>query len=201
MFPSQKYRFIHDRLLRDRFATEEDFVRPEPAPDADILAVHEPGWVDRLRPGRSSYHEMMQLEIPYSRELVEAFWLAAGGSTLAARLALEQGIGFNIGGGFHHAFAGTRRRVLRHQRYRGGHPPHAARWAHPARHGGGLRCASRQRHRRDFRRRRFGFHACPFTSTTIIPRKSRRPAWISTCRTASATKSTCTGWATAIARR
>jgi acetoin utilization deacetylase AcuC-like enzyme len=48
----------------------------------------------------------MQLEVPYSRELVEAFWLAAGGSMLAARLALEQGIGFNIGGGFHHAFAG-----------------------------------------------------------------------------------------------
>ena len=106
VFPSQKYRFIHDRLLRDRFATEEDFVRPEPAPDADILAVHEPGWVDRLRSGTLGYHEMMQLEVPYSRELVEAFWLAAGGSTLAARLALEQGVGFNIGGGFHHAFAG-----------------------------------------------------------------------------------------------
>ena len=38
--------------------------------------------------------------------MVEAFWLAAGGTTLAARLALEQGIGFNIGGGFHHAFPG-----------------------------------------------------------------------------------------------
>jgi acetoin utilization deacetylase AcuC-like enzyme len=48
----------------------------------------------------------MQLEVPYSRELVEAYWLAAGGSMLAARLALEHGIGFNIGGGFHHAFAG-----------------------------------------------------------------------------------------------
>jgi acetoin utilization deacetylase AcuC-like enzyme len=48
----------------------------------------------------------MQLEVPYSRELVEAYWLAAGGTTLAARLALEQGIGFNVGGGFHHAFRG-----------------------------------------------------------------------------------------------
>src|SRR5947209_13108430 len=36
--------------------------------------------------------------------MVEAFWLAAGGSILAARLALRDGIGFNIGGGFHHAF-------------------------------------------------------------------------------------------------
>jgi acetoin utilization deacetylase AcuC-like enzyme len=104
VFPSQKFRYIHDRLLRDRFATAEDFVRPEPATDAEILAVHEPGWVKRLQTGTLSYQELMQLEVPYSRELVDAFWLAAGGTTLAARLALEQGIGFNVGGGFHHAF-------------------------------------------------------------------------------------------------
>ena len=36
--------------------------------------------------------------------MVQAFWLAAGGTTLAARLALSNGVGFNIGGGFHHAF-------------------------------------------------------------------------------------------------
>ena len=106
VFPSQKFRYIHDRLLRDGFAAAEDFVRPEPATDADILAVHEPGWVQRLQTGTLSYQEVMRLEVPYSRELVEAFWLAAGGSMLAARLALEQGIGFNVGGGFHHAFAG-----------------------------------------------------------------------------------------------
>ncbi|MGO4883935.1 MAG: histone deacetylase [Bryobacteraceae bacterium] len=106
VFPSQKYRYIHDRLLRDRFATAEDFVQPEPAADEDILAVHDAGWVERLKTGTLSYHEAMQLEVPYSRELVEAFWLAAGGSMLAARLALDQGIGFNIGGGFHHAFPG-----------------------------------------------------------------------------------------------
>ena len=37
--------------------------------------------------------------------MAEAFFLAAGGTTLAARQALECGIGFNLGGGFHHAFA------------------------------------------------------------------------------------------------
>src|SRR5438045_7346221 len=44
------------------------------------------------------------MEIPYSRELVRAFWLAAGGSILAADCALKDGIAINIGGGFHHAF-------------------------------------------------------------------------------------------------
>ena len=54
VFPSQKFRYIHDRLMRDRFATAEDFVRPEPATDADMLAVHEPGWVKRLQTGTLS---------------------------------------------------------------------------------------------------------------------------------------------------
>src|SRR5579862_4773900 len=97
VFPSRKYRYIHDRMIHDRFAAPEDFVCPEPATDDEILAVHEAGWVHRLRTGTLTYHEIMQLEVPYSRELVEAFWLAAGGTMLASRLALEQGIGFNVG--------------------------------------------------------------------------------------------------------
>jgi acetoin utilization deacetylase AcuC-like enzyme len=36
--------------------------------------------------------------------LVHAFWLAAGGSILAAECALKDGVAVNIGGGFHHAF-------------------------------------------------------------------------------------------------
>jgi acetoin utilization deacetylase AcuC-like enzyme len=36
--------------------------------------------------------------------MVEAFWLAAGGTTLAARHALTHGVGYNLSGGFHHAF-------------------------------------------------------------------------------------------------
>jgi acetoin utilization deacetylase AcuC-like enzyme len=36
--------------------------------------------------------------------LVRAFWLAAGGSVLAADYALNNGVAINIGGGFHHAF-------------------------------------------------------------------------------------------------
>jgi acetoin utilization deacetylase AcuC-like enzyme len=44
------------------------------------------------------------LELPYSKSLVEASFLCAGGSILAARLALERGFGINLAGGFHHAF-------------------------------------------------------------------------------------------------
>jgi len=106
VFPSRKYRLIRDRMLAEHFAEAADFVQPEPASDEDILRVHQRGWVSRLKHGTLDYLELLKLEIPYSQEMVEAFWLAAGGTTLAARLALDQGIGFNIGGGFHHAFPG-----------------------------------------------------------------------------------------------
>jgi acetoin utilization deacetylase AcuC-like enzyme len=104
VFPSQKFRLVHDRLLAEHFAAPEDFVEPQPAPDQDILLVHEREWMERLKHGTLSFYDLLRLEIPYSRQMVRAFWLAAGGTTLAARLALRDGIGFNIGGGFHHAF-------------------------------------------------------------------------------------------------
>ncbi len=106
VFPAEKYRLIRERLLADEVAAPEDFVIPEPASEQDLLLVHDPGWIQRMRLGTLNFQEIRTLEVPYSRQMVDAFWLAAGGTTLAARLALQDGLGFNIGGGFHHAFPG-----------------------------------------------------------------------------------------------
>jgi len=106
IFPTRKYRLVRDRLLREGFAEPRDFVEPEPASDEDLLQVHQQGWIARLKAGTLNFCEILKLELPYSREMVNAFWLAAGGTTLAAGLALRDGVGFNVGGGFHHAFPG-----------------------------------------------------------------------------------------------
>jgi acetoin utilization deacetylase AcuC-like enzyme len=104
VFPAEKYRRIRDRLLSTRVADAGDFLTPQPATDQDILLVHKPDYVQRLKTGMLSPREEMELEIPFSPELVDAFWLAAGGSILAAQQALADGVCLNIGGGFHHAF-------------------------------------------------------------------------------------------------
>ena len=104
VFPAEKYQRIHKRLLETGVAEPQDFLTPEPASDRDILLVHTPSYVDKLKNGTLSALEELQMEIPYSPELVRAFWLAAGGSILAADHALKDGVAFNIGGGFHHAF-------------------------------------------------------------------------------------------------
>jgi acetoin utilization deacetylase AcuC-like enzyme len=103
VFPSQKYRLIREQLLADGIAEPGDFLAPEPATDEDVLRVHSPEYVRKLRTGTLSPAEIQRLEVPYSEKLVQACWLAAGGSILAGRCALEDGWAANIGGGFHHA--------------------------------------------------------------------------------------------------
>jgi acetoin utilization deacetylase AcuC-like enzyme len=104
VFPAEKYRRIRDRLLETGVADASDFVTPQAASDQDVLLVHTPAYVQKLKTGTLSAREELEMEIPYSPELVRAFWLAAGGSMLAADYALKNRIAFNIGGGFHHAF-------------------------------------------------------------------------------------------------
>jgi acetoin utilization deacetylase AcuC-like enzyme len=93
-------------LLRESIAVPQDFLRPDPASDEDILRVHTPDWVRKLKTGTLTAGEVMLLEVPYSPELVEAVWLAAGGTILAAQSALRDGFGSNLSGGFHHAYPG-----------------------------------------------------------------------------------------------
>ncbi len=105
VFPSQKYRMIHDRLLSGGSATPDDFLAPEPASDEDVLRVHSQDYLRKLKTGTLSREEIIRLEVPYSKELVRAAWLAAGGSILAGQRAMQDGWAANLGGGFHHAYA------------------------------------------------------------------------------------------------
>src|SRR5580698_2243511 len=105
VFPSRKYRLVHDKLLSDGIAAPDDFLGPAPASDADVLRVHSQDYVYKLKHGSLTPTEILRMEIPYSKELMNACWLAAGGSILAGQRALADGWSASIGGGFHHAYA------------------------------------------------------------------------------------------------
>lgn len=104
VFPSQKFRLIYEMLLCEGIASPDNFLEPARAEDADLLRVHTPEWTGKLKTGKLTAGEIMKLEVPYSPELAEAVWLAAGGTILAGRRALQDGFGCNLTGGFHHAF-------------------------------------------------------------------------------------------------
>jgi acetoin utilization deacetylase AcuC-like enzyme len=104
VFPSVKYKLTKEKLLRDKVVKPDHFVEPSPASDDDVALVHHREYIRKLKTGTLSYTEILRLEIPYSPELIRAVWLSAGGSTLAGRLALEDQVAVNLGGGFHHAY-------------------------------------------------------------------------------------------------
>src|ERR1700732_1400239 len=106
VFPSQKFRLIAEKLVSSGVADASDFLCPEPASDTDLLRVHTAACIHKLRTGTLTASEIMKLEVPYSKELAEAVWLAAGGTILAAQSALRDGFGSNLSGGFHHAYPG-----------------------------------------------------------------------------------------------
>ncbi len=105
VFPSQKFRLLHELLLREKIAAPDDILQPGCASDDDLLRVHTKDWVTKLKTGTLTASEIMKLEVPYSPELAEAVWLAAGGTILAGQLALRDGFASNLSGGFHHAYA------------------------------------------------------------------------------------------------
>jgi acetoin utilization deacetylase AcuC-like enzyme len=105
IFRSDKYRAIREALLQSRVFDEHDFVCPLPCREEDLRLVHTPLWVEKIKRGTLSMREELELEIPYSKEIAEAFYYMAGGSMLAAELALRDGCCLHVGGGFHHGFA------------------------------------------------------------------------------------------------
>ncbi|MFQ5637616.1 MAG: histone deacetylase [bacterium] len=102
VFPITKYRSVYRRLAET--VSEFDFFEPEHAVEKELLLVHTQEYLDDLHrcalTERTAYSEL-----PISKEIIDLFFLAAGGTILSCREALKSGWAVHIGGGFHHAFA------------------------------------------------------------------------------------------------
>ena len=104
-FPTAKFQRAAEILCSQGGLRAADRVEPEmPSPEA-LCRVHTPEWVRRAGVGELTLEDETLLEMPWSKALMEAHALAAGGTLAAARLALENGLGIHVGGGAHHAFA------------------------------------------------------------------------------------------------
>jgi len=123
VFPTQKYRLVHVRLLDLGIVTAGDVVEPTAATWEELALVHTPEYLAKMRDGTMNEEDVAQLELPWSQEMVEGFRVMVGGTIEAAlqvsglksqvsgRSALRlQTSDFravaHIGGGLHHAFPG-----------------------------------------------------------------------------------------------
>ena len=106
VFPTRKYRLVHDDLLRRNLVRSADIIQPHPASWDELALVHTSEYLTRMREGTLSDNELAELELPWSPDMVDGFRTMVSGTVDAARIAVrEDSIAVHIGGGLHHAFA------------------------------------------------------------------------------------------------
>ena len=104
-FPIAKYALIREQLLWQGIAEPADFYEPGLCAEADVLRVHTPAYWHRVRDLQLTPREVRNLGLPQSQQLVRRSLSSSAGTLQAARYALRDGIGLNLAGGTHHAFA------------------------------------------------------------------------------------------------
>src|SRR5689334_7367616 len=105
VFPTAKFEATYRALVASGDLDAGADLSPPPVTRALLAQAHEPAYLDDLESLRWTPRTQYS-ELPLTREIVDAFSLAASGTTEAARLALRHGAAAHIGGGLHHAYAG-----------------------------------------------------------------------------------------------
>lgn len=103
VFRADKFGAALRLLLREGAVSRKDIIAPRPASLGDLLQAHSPGWARKLTGSPFTRADSEKAELNITRAVARAHLAHVGGTLLASRLALEEGIGINCGGGGHHA--------------------------------------------------------------------------------------------------
>lgn len=96
---------IRDLLLDEGEGIE--WIEPDPMPRGWIEAVHDPDYVEEVLSARVPREKERRIGFPVTEAVALRSQIVAGGTWLAARIALERGFAANSAGGSHHALATT----------------------------------------------------------------------------------------------
>lgn len=99
-FPMAKYARLAERVTR--LAGPLMHVA-DAATDAELLRVHDAGYVDAVSRGTLDERALRRIGFPWSPAMVERSRRSAGATLAACRSALDRGVGINLAGGTHHA--------------------------------------------------------------------------------------------------
>lgn len=105
-FPAGKYRALLHTSTTERVLGGAS-LRPSPiASRGELLAAHEPAYVDAVLDGTLTADAQRRIGLPWSPILALRAATVAGGTLAAARSALRDGLSGQLAGGTHHAHAG-----------------------------------------------------------------------------------------------
>ena len=100
-----KYRQLRQRLLDSGVVSPTDLAVPAAATDDQLCLAHTHEYVRRVTEGRLTTSEIRRIGFPWSPQLVERSRRSVGGTIAACATAIDDGVGVNLAGGTHHAFA------------------------------------------------------------------------------------------------
>lgn len=106
-FDTDKARRVHARLIADGLLDPAEVTAAPPASVEQLRVVHTESYLETLSDA-AVLARLLLLDPshPWDDRLLQPFLHATGGTIAAARFAVSDGgIGFNLGGGFHHAQA------------------------------------------------------------------------------------------------
>lgn len=98
-FPMRKYSLVAE-IMRERGAR---FVRPAPAPESWLKAVHAPDYVDAVMNQTLDRKTARKIGFEITEAIARRSRSSVGGTYAAATVALEYGAAANLAGGSHHA--------------------------------------------------------------------------------------------------
>ena len=104
-FPMVKYARLRERVLAAGIVPPHELVEPAPATEAQLTRAHDATYVARVCEGRLPPQEQRRMGFPWSPAMVERARRSVGATLGAARAALRDGLGVNLAGGTHHAYA------------------------------------------------------------------------------------------------
>lgn len=104
VFRADKFEAALQLLLKEGAVLKKDVLAPAAPSKADLLLAHSSAWVGKFLEFKFKPEDSARAELEITRAVARAHLMNVGGTILAARLALENGVGINCGGGSHHAF-------------------------------------------------------------------------------------------------
>jgi acetoin utilization deacetylase AcuC-like enzyme len=96
-----KYARLRHRVLEE--LPEAVLCEPPAASDAELLLVHDEGYVRRVIDGALSAAEQRAIGFPWSAAMVERSRRSVGATLAACEAAFADGVAVNLAGGTHHA--------------------------------------------------------------------------------------------------
>jgi acetoin utilization deacetylase AcuC-like enzyme len=98
-----KYHRLAQILLEDGLDGGRGFITPEPADVALLTLVHDSDYVRRVLDLDLPIDMRRRIGLPLTEDIVRRTRAVCGGTLMAARVALDEGLACNTAGGSHHA--------------------------------------------------------------------------------------------------